>query len=180
MVTPIVLLTAEQFRDLSVSQRCELIDGVLIETSLAGGAHSRRQARVIRVLGRAEDSGVSFVYGELGCTIRRKPDAVRAPDAAFLRAERLPGGEMPEGFWEGAPDLVVEIVSPGDRPGEIQTKIREWIEAGARQVWVLYGETRTAHVVRSLQDRVTLAADELIEGGDAVPGFSCRVSEFFD
>ena len=67
----------------------------------------------------------------------------------------------------------------GDRPGEIQTKIREWIEAGARQVWVLYEDSRTVHFVRSLQDRVTLRADGGLAGGDAVPGFSCRVSELF-
>jgi Uma2 family endonuclease len=180
MASITTLLTAEAFRELAIPQPSELVDGVVVENSPAGGPHSRRQARVIRVLGRAEDSGAGFVFGELGCTIRRQPDTVRAPDVAFLRAERLPDGEMPEGYWEGAPDLVVEIVSPGDRAGEILTKIREWIEAGARQVWVLYGESRIVHVVRSLQDRVTLGGDEILDGGDAIPGFLCRVSELFD
>jgi Uma2 family endonuclease len=174
------LLTAEQFLELPSSRWAELIDGVVIEMSPPGGQHGWHQARVIRVLGRAEESGAGYVCGELGCVIRRRPDAVRAADVAFIRRERVGPGGIPRGFWEGAPDLAVEIVSPYDRPGEIQTKIREWIEAGALQVWVLYGETRTVHLVRSLLERVTLTGDEVLEGGDAVPGFSCRVSELFD
>ena len=62
----------------------------------------------------------------------------------------------------------------------MQTKIREWIEAGARQVWAVYLDRQTVQVVRSLQDRVTLNADDILDGGDAVPGFSCRVAELFD
>ena len=180
MATVTKLLTADEYSALPSSQWSELIDGVVIEMSPPGGGRSQRQANVISLLRRAQVAGVGQALGELGCILRRKPDTVRAPDAAFIRKERVPASGLPESYWIGAPDLAVEIVSPNDRPGEIQTKIREWIDAGARQVWILYGESRTVHVVRSLQDRVILSADELLEGGDAVPGFSCRVSELFD
>jgi Uma2 family endonuclease len=179
MATPTTLLTAEQFLTLPSSRWSELIDGVVVEVSPPGAEHGHRQSTVSRVLGRAEEAGVGYVFGELGCVIRHNPDAVRAPDAAFIRRERLPTGNIPKGFWDGAPDLAVEIVSPYDRPGEIQTKVREWVEAGARQVWVLYEEDHSVHVVRSLQDRVTFSAEDTLEGGDAVPGFSCRVAELF-
>ena len=119
------------------------------------------------------------MFGELGCIIRRNPDAVPAPHVAFIRAERIPASGIPKGFWDGAPDLAVELVSPGDRPGEIQTKIREWVESGARQVWVVYESTETVQVVYSLQERVDLSADDTLEGGEAVPGFSCKVAELF-
>jgi Uma2 family endonuclease len=174
------LLTAEQYAKLSSSRWSELIDGLIVETSPPGAQHGRRQAQTIALLGRAKATGAGKVLGRVGCVIRRGPDTVRAPDVAFIRAERIPPSGIPEGFWEGAPDLAVEIVSPSDRPGEIQTRIREWIEAGARQVWVLYNDSRTVLVVRSLLDRVTLGADETLDGGEAVPGFSCRVGELFD
>lgn len=180
LATVTKLLTAEEFFILPSSRWSELIDGVVVEMSPPGGEHGERQSNVIGLLRRAQAAGVGKALGEVGFVIRRNPDAVRAPDAAFIRKERIPPSGMPQGYWMGAPDLAVEIVSPNDRPGEIQTKIREWIEAGAHQVWVLYGESRTVQVVRSLQDRVTLSADDLLEGGDAVPGFFCGVSELFD
>src|SRR6266511_3713234 len=127
MATTTPLLTAEQFLELPSSRWSELIDGVIVEMSPPGGPHGWHQARVITVLNRAQESGAGYVVGELGCVLRH-PDAVRAPDAAFIRRERVLGSALPEGFWEGAPDLAVEVVSPNDRPGEIQTKIREWIE----------------------------------------------------
>jgi Uma2 family endonuclease len=180
MATPTKLLTAEEYLLHPSSRWSELIDGVIVEMSPPGGEHGLRQVTVSRVLCRAQDSGVGRVLADFGCTIRRNPDVVRAPDVAFFRKERIPASGIPKGFWEGAPDLVIEIVSPGDRPGEIQIKIREWIEAGARQVWVVYEDSRTVNVVRSMQDRVTLSAEDTLDGGDAVPGFSCRVSELFE
>jgi len=180
MATTTKLLTAEEFWELASSRWCELIDGVVVEMSPPGGEHGREQMRVGRVLFRAEDAGVGYVLGEVGFIVRRNPDVVRAPDVAFIRKERVPATGIPKAFWEGAPDLVVEIISPSDRPGEMQTKIREWIEAGARQVWAVYLDRQTVQVVRSLQDRVTLNADDILDGGDAVPGFSCRVAELFD
>ncbi len=181
MATIQKLLTAEEYALLPDCDQTELIDGVVVvEVSPPGGEHGRCQAVLIRLLGRAEESGAGYVVGELGCIVRRNPDLVRAPDVAFIRGERIPASGIPKSFWPGAPDLAVEIDTPWDRPGEIQTKIREWIEAGARQVWVVYEDSRTVHVVRSLQDRVILSAEDMLDGGDAVPGFSCRVAELFE
>src|SRR5689334_1159492 len=90
MATTMPLLTAEQFLEHPSSRWAELIDGVIIEMSPPGGEHGQRQARLIRLLGRAEDSGTGVVVGELGCIIRRNPDAVRAPDVAFIRKEHIP------------------------------------------------------------------------------------------
>jgi Uma2 family endonuclease len=180
MATATKLLTAEEFWELPSSRWSELIDGVVVEMSPPGGEHGRRQAKASHVLFRAEEAGAGVVVGEIGFILRRSPDLVRAPDVAFVRRERIPTGGIPRAYWEGAPDLVIEVVSPNDRPGEIQTKIREWIEGGARQVWVLYPDSRTVQLVRSLQDRITLTANDILDGGEAVPGFSCLVSELFD
>jgi Uma2 family endonuclease len=104
---------------------------------------------------------------------------VRAPDLAFVCRERLPPENQPRGFWEIAPDLVVEVVSPNDTRAEIQLKVREWIEAGVRLVWVVYPDSRTVEVIRTLLDREELTADDTLDGGDVLPGFSCAVAELF-
>lgn len=180
MATATQLLTAEEYAALDAPPWSELIDGVVVELSPPGGGHGLRQAKLIGLLRDAGAGAHGVVLGEIGCRIRRRPDTVRAPDVAFIRAERVPLTGIPEGFWEGAPDLVVEIVSPSDRPGEIQTKIREWLEAGAQQVWVLYYANRTVEIVRSLLDRISLGPTDTLDGGDVVPGFLCRVADLFD
>jgi Uma2 family endonuclease len=161
----VTLLTAEDLWRLGPDCRCELIDGVLVEMPPVGGL----LYPVAHLLGR--------LYPELGCILRRNPDRVRAPDLAFIRMERTP--DEPPGFWEIAPDLVVEVVSPNDTRAEIQLKVREWIEAGVRLVWVIYPDARTVEVIRSLLDREELTADDTVDGGDVLPGFSCRVAELF-
>ena len=90
MAATIKLLTAEEFWELPSPRWSELIDVVVVELSPPGGEHGRRQMRVGRVLFRAEDAGVGFVLGEIGFILRRNPDAVRAPDVAFVRKERVP------------------------------------------------------------------------------------------
>ena len=78
------------------------------------------------------------------------------------------------------PERLVEVISPDDRPGEIQAKVREWIEAGVPLVWLLYPRTRTVVVIRSLLDREELTAEDTIDGGDVLPGFSCPVADLFE
>ena len=179
MAKTITLLTAEDLERLGSDCRCELIDGVLVEMPPVGGPHGRITATLV-VLLHPVASRLGRLYTELGCILRRNPDRVRAPDLAFVRRERIPAEGEPRGFWEIAPDLVVEVISPNDTPAEIQLKVREWIEAGVRLVWVVYPDSRTMTVVRSLLDREELAADDILDGGDVLPGFACRVADLFE
>jgi Uma2 family endonuclease len=180
MAQTVTLLTAEDVEKLSSDVHCELIDGVLIEMSPPGNPHGRIVARTTLALGRAEAMGLGRVFGEGGFILRRNPDTVRAPDVSFFRSRReLPSTPRPA-FWEIAPDLVVEVVSTWDTAAEIQTKVREWQEFDVRLVWVVYPETRTVHVIRSLQERLTLSEGDMLDGGDVLPGFSCPLSELFE
>jgi Uma2 family endonuclease len=176
MATATKLVTAEEFWELPSPDHSELIDGVIVELSPPGFEHGHEQVRISALLLESEKQGLGYVFVETGCILRRNPDRVRSPDVGFILRERTE--RRPRAFFEGAPDLVVEIVSPGDRPTEILTKTRDWLDAGARRVWVVYPDSRTVHVVTA-QERVVLTEDDTIDGGDAVPGFSCRVSEFF-
>lgn len=181
MAKTIRLLTAEDLERLGPDSRCELMDGVLVEMPPVGPTHGQVTIRLGRHLDLHTDAQrLGRIYTEVGFILRRNPDRVRAPDLAFVRADRISGEGPPAGFWEIAPDLVAEVVSPNDTPAEVQTKVREWIEAGVRLVWVVYPSTRTVTVVRSLLDRQELSSGDALEGEDVLPGFSCRVGALFE
>ena len=121
--------------------------------------------------------GVVFT-GDPGFLITREPDTVRAPDVAFLRADRL-GPDLIKGFFEGAPDLAVEVVSPSDRMSEVLAKVQQWLDAGCAAVWVVDPGTRTVSVYQSRRSITVLTATDEIHGDEVVPGFSMSVAELF-
>ena len=120
------------------------------------------------------NAGTLFA-AETGFTLFRAPDTVRAPDIAFVRRERLPD-PVPIGFPELAPDLVVEVLSPRDRPGETLAKIGDWLEAGARLVWVIDPERRIARVYRQDGTESTVDDQARLDGQEVLPGFSCELA----
>jgi len=116
---------------------------------------------------------------ETGFLLARDPDTVRAPDIAFVHKDRLSTGAVEETFWPGAPDLAVEVVSPGDTIREIDEKAKAWLAAGASLVWVVNPAWRNVTVYRSPTDIKTLSEDAELTGEDVVPGFRCRVADIF-
>lgn len=88
-------------------------------------------------------------------------------------------GVLIELSWEMPPDLVVEVVSPGDTQTEVQAKVREWIEAEVPLVWVARPRTRTVEAISSLLERKVDGPEDMLDGGDVLPGFSCRVADLF-
>ena len=169
------LLTAEELLHLSLpDKRVELVRGVLVVREPAGGRHGRIAVNITVELGtyiRSHQLGAVYA-AETGFTLARHPDTVRAPDVAFVRRERLPSPE-PIGFPDLAPDLVVEVLSPGERPGELLAKIADWLSAGTRLVWAIDPERRLARVYRQDGTERVVAAAETLDGEDVVPGFSC-------
>ncbi len=116
---------------------------------------------------------------ETGFLIARDPDTVRAPDIAFIHKDHLPPEDPEEAFWPGAPDLAVEVLSPGDRLSEVDEKVRAWLDAGAMAVWVVNPTGQNVTVYRSTTDIKVLTENDQLEGQDVVPGFACRVGEIF-
>jgi Uma2 family endonuclease len=181
MAQTVELLTADDLFKMPSSLRYELIDGVLIEMSPPGEEHGGVAGNIAGLLFvYAREHRVGRVLTEVGYIVRRNPDTVRAPDVAFVRTERIPGGQLSRRFSQVAPDLIVEVVSPYDTPTEVQTKVHEWIEFGVNLVWVVYPESRTVTIIRSLQERFNLTHEDVLDGGEVLPGFSCRVSELFE
>jgi Uma2 family endonuclease len=114
---------------------------------------------------------------ETGFVLRRDPDTVRAPDVAFVRAERVPQARVP-GFPAMAPDLVAEVVSPYDRAVEVSGKALAWLDAGVRLVWVVDPENRTVTVHRPGGTTVLRGRDQL-SGEDVLPGFALPLEELW-
>jgi Uma2 family endonuclease len=124
---------------------------------------------------RAHGLGV-VVAAETGFKLFSDPDTVRAADVGFIRSERVPD-PLPRNFGALAPDLVVEVLSPDDRPGEVLQKTGEWLSAGSRLVWVIDPERRTARVYRADGSQETLVESDALLGEDVLPGFSCGLAE---
>ena len=177
-------MTAEELLRLpsGMGARYELAEGVLREMSPAGSRHGRIALRIgglVDLYVRGHRLGEA-VGAETGFILRRNPDTVRAPAAAFIARARIPATGLPEGFFPGAPDLAVEVVSPTDAAAEVQRKVREYFDAGAQQVWVVYPDLREVMVFRSVRESVTLAAADTLDGGTLIPGFTCPVAELFE
>jgi Uma2 family endonuclease len=140
------MMTADELLRLELSdKRTELVRGRLVVREPAGYRHGEIAARLLATLFNfVESRGLGrVVTAETGFVLRRNPDTVRAADVAFVRRERLPV-PPPNGFPEMAPDLVIEVLSPNDRPGEVLSKIGDWLDAGVRLVWIIDPRRRDA------------------------------------
>lgn len=161
--------------------RRELVRGEVREMAPAGFAHGRTAMRLGARIGthvEAASAGV-VVAAETGFRIARDPDTVRPPDAAFIAAEQVPSDVEQRGFPDVVPDLVVEVVSPSDRAGEVLEKALEWVRAGVRLVWVVYPAQRLV-VVHAADGSVTqVRAGDALDGADVLPGLKIAIDDLF-
>lgn len=158
----------------------ELVNGTLVEKPV-GLRESVIASRVIRRLGNvAEPNRLGLVSGEQGM-IRMLMGNVRMPGVAFFRREDLPGGQLPaEPAPQLAPALAVEVLSAGNTDEEMRIKVREYFQSGVRIVWMLDPPTQTLRVYDAPDRFRQLTRDDTLEGGDVLPGFSCRDGELFE
>lgn len=166
-------MTAEDLLRLNIQdKRSELVRGQLVVREPAGFAHGVVAARIGRRLSEFVDSrSLGLVFAaETGFTLARNPDTVRAPDAGFVRRERVPD-PLPRGYAPMAPDLVVEVLSPDDRPGEVLAKVSDWLRAGTALVWVVDPIRRSARVYRADGTESYVSEHESLAGEDLLPGF---------
>jgi Uma2 family endonuclease len=169
---------AEDLAVLRGPGRFELIDGELREMAPAGGDHGIVALNIgALVLAYARAHGGRAFAAETGFLLSEDPDTVRAPDAAYVNGERAREIGSSPGYWPGAPDLVVEVVSPHDTYSEVHEKALSWLAAGAAVV--LVADPSSGHVTRyrSPADVTVLAAGEPVDCSPAKPGFAPIVSE---
>jgi Uma2 family endonuclease len=161
--------------------RYELVEGELRRMSPAGDEHGKTTMELAGPLHQyVKRNKLGKVYAaETGFLIQTNPDTVRAPDIAFVRTERIEETPRVKSYRPGAPDLAVEVTSPGDTVSEVEDKVTEWLEAGARMVWVVSPRLKTVTVYRSLTEVVALTEKDVLDGGEVVPGFQIPVAEIF-
>ena len=172
-------LTAEELLYLSLpDKQTELVRGRLIVREPPGFRHGVIALKIARLIADyVDDHGLGIVVAaETGFKLFTNPDTVRAADTAFVSRHRAPD-PPPSGYLELAPDLAVEVVSPGDRAGEVQAKVSDWLTAGSRLVWVIDPGRKRAIVYRQDASVDLLANQDVLGGEDVLPGFSCSLGD---
>ncbi len=105
---------------------------------------------------------------------------VRRPDASFIRLGRLSlAVATTDGHCPVAPGLAVEVVSPNDTAYEVDEKVQEFLAAGVALVWVVNPQWRTVEIHRATGTGTILRENDEIGGEEVIPGFHCRVGDFF-
>jgi Uma2 family endonuclease len=181
--TSATLMTAAEFARLpdDNSVRQELVKGKVVTMPAPGFGHGGTAFQLARLLGNAADQlGLGGkVVVEAGFIVSSGPDTVRGPDVAYVSEDRLPPPERRAAFFRGAPDLAVEVISPGDTAAEVLEKVREYLTAGGRRVWVVEARTRTVTVYRPDGSAQVLQEGDVLTGEDVLPGVSIPVRDIF-
>ena len=159
----------------------ELVKGELLRMSPTGTKHGEVTMNLAAPLHRhVKLNHLGSVYAaETGFKLESNPDTVRAPDIAFVRVERIQSQGKAQGYGDGAPDLAVEVMSPGDSKREVAEKTIEYFAGGARMVWVVNPKSKTVAVYRAPLEATILTENDTLDGGEIIPGFQIAVAEIF-
>ena len=179
--TSTALMTAEELMQLPDDDlRHELINGELITMPSPGFPHGRITARLSAPLTQfILDHDLGEVTSDSGFQLTWNPDTVVGPDISFISKERLEQAGDVQGYWQGPPDLAVEVYSPGYRPGKISERISRLFSLGTKQVWVVHLKDSTVAVYRSETDITTFSGSDYLEAPDLLPGFRISLDKIF-
>ncbi len=176
------LLTADELAALpDDGYRYDLVRGELRRVAPAGFTHGKIASEIgTRLHQHVREHRLGVVLAaETGFLLERDPDTVLAPDAAFVRADRVPPEAEQRGFASLAPDLVVEVVSPSDRASEVHEKALLYLDTGVQLVWLIYPQQRTVAVYQADRTARLLKEQDELGGGAVLPDFRVRVAELF-
>jgi Uma2 family endonuclease len=174
-------LTGEDLFELGDIGRAELVKGEVMRISPTGYAHGLIESQIahlLRVFVMEHHLG-RILTGEVGIYTQRDPDSVRAADVAYISNERF-AQVTSRGYLDIAPELIVEIISPGDRWTHIEDKLDEYFAIDVRLVWLVNPQKREVFVYHTPTDVTRLSADEKLSGEDVLPEFEVAVAEFFE
>ncbi len=172
-----VRYTPDDLLNMSDSKDYELVGGRLVERHM-GAESSRIGTRLCTRLDRfCDENDLGIVWGAdngYQC-FPHDPRQVRKPDISFVKKGRLPGDASPKGWIRIVPDLVVEVVSPGDLAEQLEEKLTDYQMAGVPLIWVIYPNQRRARAFRLDGPPALVREDDDLSGEDILPGFRCRL-----
>ncbi len=177
---PTRLITAEEFLHMPENRGAELVDGRIVEKYM-GNESSWLGSEILILIGvYVRERMLGRVFGsDNGVAIwPSRPGKVRKPDVTFVARGKMPGDVPVKGWQTVVPDLVVEVVSPGDEAEDLETKLTDYREAGVPLIWVVFPGTRSAQVLTQTQ-RLDVRSDGALDGGEVLPGFSLSLGELF-
>ncbi|MBN8592975.1 MAG: Uma2 family endonuclease [Anaerolineae bacterium] len=180
--------TVEEFWELCqlpeyTGRHLELVEGELVEMSPTGGEHGETTLDLsgrLWIFNREHRLG-RLTAAETAYILYQDPDpavkpTIRAPDVGFVRLERAPE-PFGAGFIPLVPDLAVEVISPSEKVGDVENKLRDYLRYGVRLIWMIYPGSHVMVYSRGTVRR--LIADDQLDGEDVLPGFSVRVGDMF-
>jgi Uma2 family endonuclease len=174
------LVSARELLRMGDIGRCELIYGELVMMSPAGAEHGVVAVRIGRFVSEFVEEnklGVTFA-AETGFKLESDPDLVRAPDVSFVRKARLRRG-VPKGFFPGAPDLAVEVLSPDDTRRAVGEKANSWLAHGATSVWIADPAKMTIQVRHTEGAPVLFSLNQTLTDEAILPGFAMALKKIF-
>lgn len=185
MITPATvldsqILTGKEASTLGDMGRYELVEGVIVAKSPTKPLHGKYESRLGLLLStfvEQHDLGEVMV-GEVGIYVQRNPDTIRGADVLYISHERL-AQASPNDFLDVAPELVVEVMSPNDRWGEVRRKLREYFGIGVNVVMVVEPEEKTLSLYHSLTDVQEFTTPDVVTLPGILPGFSLPLELLF-
>lgn len=157
----------------------ELLDGNLIMSPV----HTNHAGVCIRISSMlfhfVEPHGFGEVYdSSLGCRLSDK--LLLSPDVSFVSKARLKKIRVaPDKFLQGAPDLVVEVLSPSDRMAQVSRKLDHYFEHGTKLVWLVNWRKQQVHIYTPDSIEALTGPNDVLTGGTVLPGFRCKLKEIF-
>lgn len=185
LCTPARRMTADEFcdwvqRQENEDRHFELVRGEVAELPLSGERHGFVCASVSFILSLfVRQSRKGYVLANNpGVVLERDPDTVLGPDVVFFEKSKK-YEELNPKFIEDMPALAVEVLSPNDRPGKLLARAHAFLRSGIRMVWLVDPEACDITVLRPGGKSQGFEKDQELACEDVLPGFRCRVSEFF-
>jgi Uma2 family endonuclease len=157
----------------------ELLDGELINNP-GNANHSEVSVCLSSALFHfVETRRLGNVFGP-NTGFRLAENLLLSPDVSFVSKERLKKISVaPDKFLAGAPDLVVEVLSPSDRMRQVSRKLDHFFEHGTRLAWLVNWPKQQVHIYTADSIESLTNLDDVLTGGVVLPGFKCKLRKIF-
>jgi Uma2 family endonuclease len=175
-------VTVEDFYEIAFEGfRGELVGGELKETMPTSILHGIIAGRIAIILGFfvLQNKLGEVLTAETGFRLFVDKKTVRVPDVSFLSNEKLAEIKNVNKFYDGTPDLAIEVISPSETYNDVQGKLEDYLSAGVKMVWIIRPENKIVTTYRTLSDFKILRENEELNGEDLLPNFKCNLTDIF-